>query len=353
MDKTTIYDVAKAAGVSTATVSLALQNDPRVRLKTKQRILEVVNELGYTPNYMAQSLSKQATHTLGLIVPNLENPLFAQMISGVEEYANARGYNLILGVPNYNRDKEIFYLDLLQQRRVDGLLIFPTFVEMIAEKLNNRDKRSSVPVVFCGSAVPGLPDISYVKCDNRRGAYMAVEHLIQSGRKRIGFIQPVAHKQNAQSRETGYKEALEAYGIPFDPALLVTCSPENEDIHRATLELLERPGIDAMFCLYDYIAITVIHTLISEKRHIPQDIAVVGYDNIKLSAQLPIPLSTIDTHGKQVGRMATEILLDTIVDKNALTQHIVLQPELVVRESTANATEKMILPTDKGSLSMV
>ncbi|MBP3389335.1 MAG: LacI family DNA-binding transcriptional regulator [Clostridia bacterium] len=344
MEKITIYDVAKAAGFSTATVSLALQDDPRVRQETKKRVLEVVDELGYIPNYMAQSLSKQSTHTLGLIVPSLENPLFAQMISGVEECANDRGYNLILGVPNYNQEKEAFYLDLLQQRRVDGLLIFPTFVEMIANKLANRNKRAAVPVVFCGSAVPGLPDVSYVKCDNRMGAYIAIDYLIQSGRKRIGFILPVATEQNAHSRKTGYQDALAFHGIPFDPELLVFCSPNTEDVRRATLELLNRPGLDAIFCLYDYIAITVMHVLTAQKKRIPQDIAIVGYDNIHLSAHLPIPLSTIDTHGQRVGRMATEILLDTIENPESEARQIVLKPELVVRESTSGIGERLSIP---------
>ena len=139
MSKVTIYDVARLANCSTATVSLVFSGSERIRPKTRQHVLDVANTLGYTPNYIAQSLSKKNTNTLGVIVPNIDNPLFSQMISGIESYANSKGYNLILGLSDSNRKKEIFYLEMLQRERVDGLIVLPTFLDSLIDKLNIPD----------------------------------------------------------------------------------------------------------------------------------------------------------------------------------------------------------------------
>jgi len=335
MANVTIYDVAREAQVSTATVSLVLKNSSRIKEETRQRVMEVVNRLGYTPNFTARSLSKKSTNTLGLVVPNLENPVFAQMIAGVEECANSRGYNLILGVSNQNREKESFYLDMLQQKRVDGMLVFPTFIDNIQEKLSYLSKEEHTPIVLCGSTGKGNPDISFVKCDNRMGAYMAVDHLISTGRTRVGCILPAVSEHQYASRKAGYQDVLAFHGIKYDEMLIKVCQPDNESIFRATVELIEHEKVNGLFCLYDYITIYVMRAIVSRGLSIPQDVAVIGYDNINISEYLPVSLSTIDTHSQRVGRMATEILVDKIENPDQPIRQIVLKPELVVRESTA------------------
>lgn len=335
MAKITIYDVAREAQVSTATVSLVLQNSDRIKPETHRHVMEVVDRLGYTPNYMARSLSRKSTNTLGLVVPNMENPLFAQMIAGVEECANAKGYNLILGISNQNPEKEDFYLDMLQQKRVDGMLVFPTFLDHLEEKLSHRKKKEQTPIVLCGSTGKGNPDLSYVKCDNRMGAYMAVDHLIATGRSRVGCILPAVSEHQYASRKAGYQDVLAFHGLRYEENLVKVCAPDNESIFRVTLELIEEERVNGLFCLYDYITISVMRAIASKGLRIPQDVAVVGYDNIHLSEYLPVSLSTIDTHGQRVGRMATEILVEKIENPDMPTRQIVLKPDLVVRESTA------------------
>lgn len=150
MSKVTIYDVAKEAGCSTATVSLVLQNSDKIKASTQQRVLDAVEKLGYLPNFAARSLSSKFTNLLGLIVPNMENPLFAHMIKGVEEYANSKGYGIILGISDLSLDKEMFYMQMLQERRVDGLLVFPTFVDEIFERFICGKSDESIPLVLCG-----------------------------------------------------------------------------------------------------------------------------------------------------------------------------------------------------------
>jgi len=334
MSKVTIYDVAKEAQCSTATVSLVLQKSPRIKPQTHQRVMSAVDKLGYTPNYMAQSLSIKATKTLGLIVPNIENPLFSQMIHGVEEYAVSKDYDLILGISDSNRKKEEYYLDILQTKKVDGLLLFPTFLDSLFEKLKKIDA-AKTPLVLCGSSGKGISEIDYVKCDNRIGSFTAINHLIDIGCKNIGCIFPAFDKQQYESRLIGFKDALYYHGMEFETGMIKTCDPDNNAIFNATVEFIKQKNPDGIFCLYDYASIPVMKAILSLGLKIPQDIALIGYDNIQISNFLPISLSTIDTQGAEVGRRATELLIQKINEPSLETQQIVLKPNLVVRETTS------------------
>ena len=334
MSKVTIYDIAKEANCSTATVSLALSGNERIRLETRQRILDIAKQLGYTPSYIAQSLSKRTTNTLGLIVPNIDNPIFARIVSGVETCANAKGYNLLLGLSNSNQEKELFYLEMLQRERVDGLLVLPTFLDSLKDKLHALEA-SKAHIVLCGSSGTTLnTDLSYAKCDNHAGAFLAVEHLLKSGRKRIGCVFPASSKEQYYSRKLGYQDALNHYNIAYDEKLVKICSPDNDSIFTATLELLKNEQPDAIFCLYDYCAISVMRAVYSMGLCIPNDVAVIGYDNIPISEYLPTSLSTIDTHSHEVGTKAAELLIEKITNPDTPVQQVIVQPELVVREST-------------------
>lgn len=334
MSRVTIYDIAKKAGCSTATVSLALSDNERIRPETKQRIREITKQLGYTPSYIAQSLTTKSTNTLGLIVPNIDNPVFARAVSGVETYANEKGYNIILGLSHSDRKKELFYLEMLQRERVDGLIVFPTFLDTLKDKLYDLQASNS-PVVLCGSSGAELNiKLSYAKCDNRTGAHLAVSHLLDTGRQRIGCIFPISDVQQYYSRKLGYQDALAKHNIPYDKSLIKVCASDDDSIYRATLELLREQRPDALFCLYDYCALCVMSAIYSEGLRIPDDISIIGYDNIPITQYLPTPLSTIDTHGQEVGAKATEILLKKIADPDTPLQQIIIQPELVMRESS-------------------
>lgn len=325
--------MAQEAGCSTATVSLVLKKSDKIKPETKKRVLNAVNKLGYTPNHMAQSLSIKSTKTLGLIVPNVENPLFSQMILGVEDYAVSNDYDLILGISDSNCEKESFYLDMLQSKRVDGLLLFPTFLDNLSEKLSAINSKN-IPIVLCGSSGEGILDIDYVKCDNRMGSYIAINHLIDIGCKNIGCIFPVFDKQQCESRFTGYKDALYYHDIPYREDLVKLCPPNNEDIFNATVEFINEKKPDAIFCLYDYAAITVMKAATSLGLKIPEDIAIIGYDNIQISNYLPIPLSTIDTCSTEVGRRSAEILIRKIKEPSNQLNKVILKPKLIIREST-------------------
>lgn len=333
MPKVTIYDVAKAANCSTATVSLVLNKSNRISPKTQKQVMKVVEQMGYTPNYIAQSLHSRTTNTLGLVVPNVENPLFSMMISGIEDCANDKGYNIILGIADSNDKKEDFYLDMLQRERVDGLILFPSFLHSLSEKVE-RLNSFQTPIVLCGSSGNEIQNISYVKCDNRIGSYTAITHLIDIGCRRIGCIFPSVNPSQYESRMTGYRDALYYNALPFQQELIKVCPPDNASISAATAALLEEQNPDGIFCLYDYAAISVIRAILRSGRRIPEDVALIGYDNIQISDFLPISLSSIDTHARMMGRKATEILIQKIIDADTPCQQHLLKPALVLREST-------------------
>lgn len=334
MKKVTIYDVAKLANCSTATVSLVLSDSKRIPATTKQRVLKAVKELGYTPSFIAQSLNKKNSNTIGVIIPNIENPLFSEMLSGIEGQINAAGYQLILGLSNSNYEKEFLYLEMLQNNRVDGLIVLPSFPEALMQKLESANL-NTVPVVLCGSSgINTNLNISYAKCDNFLGAYMAVEHLINIGRKRIACVFPVSNETQYHSRRAGYIAALKDYNISFDDALIKICQQDNDAIFATTKELIHTQKPDAIYCLYDNCAISVMRALVSEGLRIPEDIALIGYDNIQMSKFLPTSLSTIDTQGSLVGSTAAKLLLDKIRDPKSPVNQVIIEPKLVVREST-------------------
>lgn len=333
LSRVTIYDVAQEAGCSTATVSLVLKKSKRIKPETHQRVMQAVNKLGYTPNYLAQSLSNKSTKTLGLIVPNVENPLFSQFIAGIEEYARSQDYELILGISDSNSEKEDFYITMLQSKRVDGLLLFPTFLDALAEKISLLNSRET-PLVLCGSSGNGAVGVSYVKCDNRVGSYTAVNHLIDTGCHRIGCIFPVIDRKQYESRLVGYRDALYYHNLPYDESLIQTCSPDSEVIYETTVQFLKATHPDGIFCLYDYAAIPVMKAIVSLGLRIPEDIRLIGYDNIYVSAYTPISLSTIDTHGYEVGRRAAELLIRQINNPEEPLHQIVIKPDLVIRDST-------------------
>lgn len=336
MGNVTIYDVAKEAKCSPATVSLVFKNSDRIKPDTHKRVIKAAKKLHYTPNYIAQSLITKATHTLGVIVPDIENPLYSCMISGIEEYANANGYDIILGISDSDMEKESHHLDMLAKKRIDGLVLFPTFIDRIKEKLENSSSYD-IPIVLCGSSGKNIVKTDYVKCDNRIGSFNAINHLIDTGCRKIGCIFPVHDKKQSESRLTGYRDSLSEHNIPFEESLIKYCSTDYNDIFRATSELIKDSSPDAVFCLYDYCASIVVSTILRMGLSIPNDIAVMGYDNIPLSQFFPISLSTVDTHGKEVGTKATELLIEKIKNPETPIRQVLLTPSVVIRDSTKRA----------------
>lgn len=329
----TIYDIAKKANYSPSTVSLVMNDSSKISQKTKDHVRSVARELGYTPNFAAKSLINKKTNSIGIIIPNLENPLFCSMLSCMNRVIDQSGYSTVLGLSEHSAAEEKHCIQMLSEHRVDGLIIFPSYLnEYFPEFIQNKDS-SQIPLVLCGSSTTPKSDISFVKCDNHIGGYIATEHLIKTGKKRIACLCATSPQQ-ANSRISGYQDALEFYDLKTNKDLIVYCSPNYHDIADMTAALIQSQKPDAIYCLYDHMCMPVMTTILSMGLRIPEDIALIGYDNLEQSAFYPIPLSSVDTHSTTVANMSVKQLLKKISDPSTESKKIILKPDLVIRKST-------------------
>ena len=332
MKKVTIYDVAREAGCSTATVSLVLNGSNSIKPETREIVHEASKRLKYSPNYFGRGLTMQKTNTIGLVIPNMINPIFSQMVEGIESCINEKEFNLIVKISDMIEEKELLCLQMLQRKKVDGMIVFPTFEKTFSSKIASMIDNVNT-VVFCG-ANSSNNQISSVKCDLKVGAYIAVEHLIKSGRKKIAFLAPTVNEAQSYERLMGYKDVLFVNGIDFNQNLVVNCKTEFEAIYIAAKELMQSQKPDGIFCLYDFAAIPVMRAVSDLGYSIPKDLSIIGYDNINITRFLPISLSTIETHSRETGRIAAEILMDILQNEDSEVRRIILQPELIIRESS-------------------
>ncbi len=332
----TIYDIAKEAGVSPSTVSLTMNNSSKIKEETKKYVREVAKRMGYTPNYAARSLINNRSFTIGVVVPNLTNPFFTATLSEIVHTANDYGYNIMLGSSEQSIDKERNYIEMLSEQRVDGILLFPSFLEELFPDFIKG--KNDATLVLCGSSTTSSDNITFVKCDNHMGGYLATEHLIKCGKKRIACLCAVKEKSQALSRIAGYRDAHEFWGLTYDKNLICFCQNEPDDIFASTISLIKEHNVDAFFCLFDDMCLPVIRAVQSLGKSIPDDIAIVGYDNIDSSSRLPITLTSIDTHSRTIGSMAIKQLINKIENPTSEVRKIILKPELVIRESTVKNT---------------
>lgn len=329
----TIYDVAKMANCSTATVSLALKGDPRVNYKTRERVLQCAKELKYQPNYLASGLANQRTNSIGVIVSNLNNPVFSEIISGIDNYISGQNYYLTIGVTYFQSEREKYFLDMFSHNRTDGIILLPTDWEAVKADTIDLRKRG-YPVCISGIH-PGTEELSYVSSNMVDGAFMSVEHLIRLGHRHIAFLSG-ASSENTKERLEGYKKALSIYGIDFNEDYLITSENDLSSI-RATLKqfVQKHPLVTAIFCMYDYTALAVIKAMADLHLRVPEDISIVGYDNISIAEYYSVGLTTIDPGNKQIGELSGRILVNMIEKESFTDQGMLLTPKLIVRSSTA------------------
>ncbi len=331
----TIYHVAKVAGVSTATVSRALNGTAVVAEPTRRRILQAVRDLGYGPNSIARSLKTGTTKTIGLILPDITNPFFPELVKGVQLLADERTYALLLSQTGGAPDVEERYLDLLVQgRAVDGILLVG--MTLRGARLA-RFGALGIPSVSLDRNV-NLPGMALVHLDNRTGGRHATEHLLSLGHRVIAHIGGPASLTVSQEREQGYADALRSAGVRPDGKLVVEGDFTEEGGRKACLELLDagaRPT--ATFAANDLMAIGAMAALKERGVAVPQDLSVVGFDDIHLAAYTSPALTTVHQPTYEMGRRAAEILIDEIQQRRPVhdDRQLVFQGELIVRDSTA------------------
>lgn len=334
--KVSIHDIARELNINSSTVSRALNNNPRVSQKTKDRVIAKANELGYQKNLLASSLRNSKTHTIGVIVPRISRHFFSSAIAGMEETAYKAGYNLIICQSLEQLEREQKIAQSLSDNRVDGVLIS---ISMETKDDHNLliFKKNRTPVVFFDRHF-NIPGNSNVLIDDFQAGFDATEHLILQGCKKIAHFSGPQELEIYKNRFEGYKTALEKYNIQFEKNLVISSKlMESDGIESAKKLLSQTLTIDGIFSANDVAAISAMQYFKKLDIRVPEDIAIVGFSNEPISAVIEPSLTTIDQPGFEMGKIATNLLLSQINDKEGtIAETIILKPVLVVRNSSKN-----------------
>ncbi len=329
----TIDEIAKLAGVSKTTVSRVINNKPDVRPETRELILNMIEKYDFQPNALAKAISLQKSQHIGLIIPHeaeyiFSNPFYVEVMRGVSTEVNKRGYYLLLCYPHDHN-----YVDIYKQKRIDGFILMSpgSFHKNIIESLYE------VGAPFVATAkLPAEKDMVYVDVDNYYGATLVMEHLVALGHKRIAFIgKPTL--VSSQDRLRGYRDMLEKYKLPYDERLVLVS--ENSLIrggHDTMLQLLNseaRPT--AIFLSNDILAIGAINAIRERGLRVPEDISVVGFDDIPLAEYVSPPLTTVRQPAFDKGVRATRMLIQQL-EKKKKSKSVTLDVELIIRKSTTS-----------------
>ena len=331
----TIKDVALRAGVSVTTVSHVVNDTRHVSAKGRERVEEAIRELGYVPNAMARSLKSNTTSTLGMLIPNSSNPYFAEIVRIVEDRCFGAGYTLVLCNTDDEPHRQSVYLQVLAERRIDGLIVVSTGAgddDSLVTQLHGL----RIPTVLVDREIAD-PACDLVETAHMQGGLLAVRHLLSLGHKRIACIGGPVGVMPSEQRIEGWRMALaEAGATPDTDALLwrggFTSQGGYEAMH-AILRTEQKPS--AVFVCNDLMAIGALRAAHESGVHVPDDLSIVGFDDIELSAYTSPPLTTVAQPKERIGALAVDMLLERVGGKRRDARKVVLQPELRVRASTA------------------
>jgi LacI family transcriptional regulator len=327
----TIREVAEKAGVSFTTVSHVINKTRFVSEETRERVLAAMNELNYRPNALAQSLRSGKTNTIGLILPDSANPFFAEVGRCIEAEAFRMGYSVILCNTEGDSQKEQFYVDVLSKKQVDGVIFVST-----GDGEDSLDFLigQAMPLVVVDRDFPNK-DVDAVLTDNRAGGYLATRHLIEMGHKRIAYIRGPFKLTPSAERVTGYQQALQEAGISIIPDLILHGDSHSESGRIATRILLERPEPpSAIFVWNDMMAVGALRAAADAGCKVPEDVAVVGYDDIDLASYTNPPLTSIAQPKAEIGLRAVRLLTERMADYSLPTRREVLPVKLIIRQSS-------------------
>ena len=328
----TIKDIAQAVGVSPSTVSRALGDSPLVNNETRQRILKAARKLGYERNELARGLVKGTSWAVGLVVPDITNPFFSDVARGVSEIADRVGYGVILCNTDGRIDRELSYIRLLRRKRVDGLLICSATLDApFIQDLT----AAGTPFVLV-SRLSADSDVPYVVTDDQAGGRLAVEHLVDLGHRRIGFIGGPEDVQASRDRMDAYFGVLAEHAIHVPDTWCCHADftqTAGRQAGQRMLSLVERPT--AIFAANDVTALGVLEVAEGVGLRVPQDLSLVGYDDISYAALPRIQLTTVAQPAIEMGQIAADWLFGMIEDGAAPLLQRTLAPRLVVRSTTA------------------
>jgi DNA-binding LacI/PurR family transcriptional regulator len=337
----TIVDIAEKAGVAPMTVSRVVNENGYVSEAMRKRVMRVVKELNYHPNGLARSLKRQRTHVVGILLPDIANPFSAQLVSGIQEIFLARGYALFICTSERSTEREQAGLSALFDHRVDGIIVATRETPTGNEWLSRLVERN-LPMVLVGREFPH-PQVDRVTADHRKGGYEATKYLISTGHKRIGFVGVSMANGKGLRRFQGYLAALRDHKLPVEEELIVGpdaisgpgYSTQNDGYQgmKRLLSLSKLPT--AAFARNDFTAIGAMCALHDAGLAVPDDVSIVGFDNVPLAAYTSPPLTTVDQPTVEQGRQAASLLLERIEgDKARERREINLNCHLIIRQST-------------------
>lgn len=331
-NKNSLKKVAEKAGVSIATVSRVINNSPNVNPETRIRIEKIVKDLKYTPNRVAKRLRNRnaSGNLLGVLIPDIQNPFYIEVLRGIEDVAYKKKYALI--VCNFSQDetKEKLYLDILQSESVDGLIAAPTHEH--DQKVINVVK-TGLPIVCVDRGLVDA-DVDVVLVDNRKGAFTAVDYLAKKGYKRIAYISGIPKLPSSRERELGYRDALDANSLPAYDELIRYGDSRHDSGVKLCDELLNlsKPP-DAIFTGNNLITLGALETIHKKGLKIPDDVAIIGFDDMYWSISLNPPLTAVRQPAYEIGKCAAEQLISRITNPDRPTSNMILKTELMIRNS--------------------
>jgi LacI family transcriptional regulator len=325
-----IYDVAREARVSVFTVSAVVNQKTHVGKRLRDRVEAAIRKLNYRPNLLARSLAKQKTHTLGMIIPDITNPFFPMVVRGAEDAAQRHGYNLLLCNSDDTQEKEEGALELLLSNRVDGILLTKV-VSDIAHSIRQMLQDMKVPVVLMMRTVPAISKDAVI-ADDYCGAYEAVGHLAGAGRTRIGLIGGPRKVSNGKARWEGYRDALKANHLSYDPHLVVDGDFRMESGYRGGKDLLtHRP--DGIYVANFLMTVGLMRAAEETGLRCPEDFGLISFEDYPWLGISRPKLTTVEPPKYQLGQAGVELLLERIAGKGKPGIVKKLQPELRIRES--------------------
>lgn len=333
MPNLTLEEIAHRAGVSRSTVSRVINNKSGVRPNVRQRVLEIVEQTGFQPHAAARSLASQRSHIIGLVIPRsvhtlFTDPYFPRLTMGISQACNQHDYALSLFLLHTGDEEKTLYPRITRRGLIDGVIVQ---AGQIGEKLISRLARSDVPFVVAGRPVD-VPEASYVDIDNVAGARSAVSYLIRLGYTRVGTITGPLNTTVGLDRLEGYRIALDEKGLALDERLLVEGDFTESGGYLAAQRLLEHKP-EAIFAASDMMALGALRAIREANLSVPQDIAVVGYDDLPPATLSDPPLTTVRQPIHHMGIELVETLLDIIENRNQRPQRKIFETELVIRES--------------------
>jgi LacI family transcriptional regulator/LacI family repressor for deo operon, udp, cdd, tsx, nupC, and nupG len=324
--------VAEKAGVSIATVSRVINDSPNVNPQTRIKVEKIIKDLKYRPNRVAKRLRNRnaSSNLLGVLIPDIQNPFYVEVLRGIEDVAYKNKYALIMCNFAQDETKEMLYLDILQSESVDGLIAAPTHEH--DEKVTNLVKRG-LPIVCVDRGLMDV-DVDVVLVDNSKGAFSAVDHLAKTGYKRIAYISGIPKIPSSREREKGYLDALNANDLPYRKEYVKYGDSRHESGVQLCSELLDlQVPPDAIFTGNNLITLGALETIHTRNLKIPNDIAIIGFDDMYWSISLNPPLTAVRQPAYEIGKCAAEQLIQRINNPERPTSNMILKTELKIRNS--------------------